>query len=180
MRCIRALACFAGLLPAAALHAAPVYGGRGHHPRLRHPASDSYVNGTLRASQPNYYWLFSGSNQGILTDTHPDAPFTNAANLYTALAAAGRTFGGLVGAHPRADSLYHDGTNYAVRHVPWPGFSNVPAGLTESFTTGRPAAAHSRGRRHCRRSRGIVFISPSQAGEPRAARLTASIFRKLC
>ncbi len=108
---------------------------------------NTYINGTLRAegadltsyglqhpSQPNYYWLFSGSNQGIVIDTHPAVPFSAESNLYTTLIAAGKTFGGFVDAYPGADQLYQDSNNYAVRHVPWLGFTNIPQGITKSFT----------------------------------------------
>ncbi|MGH8047440.1 MAG: alkaline phosphatase family protein [Chthoniobacterales bacterium] len=108
-----------------------------------------YINGTLRPqganitggfgiqhpSQPNYYWLFSGSNQGIVADTPPIAPFISAPNLQGALASAGRGFAGYLDAWTTGADLYTDTTNYAVRHVPWLGFSNVPVNVSIPFTS---------------------------------------------
>ncbi|MEO6053174.1 MAG: alkaline phosphatase family protein [Chthoniobacterales bacterium] len=111
--------------------------------------SASYINTVLRPesanitqsygvqhpSQPNYYWLFSGSNQGITTDTAPTAPVYSTPNLYTSLTAAGQSFGGYVDAYPGPTNLYSDTDNYVTRHVPWLGFTNVPANLTQPFTS---------------------------------------------
>lgn len=114
-----------------------------------------FINGVLRAggadmtrsyslqhpSQDNYYWLFSGSNQEIADDKAPDAPFTNAPNLYTELAVEGQSFGGYIDAFPGTNNLYTNsgsvvnGVNYVTRHVPWLGFSNVPGFVSQNFTT---------------------------------------------
>lgn len=110
-------------------------------------ANAPYINGTLRPqsanitgafgiqhpSQPNYYWLFSGSNQGIVEDTHPTGPFISAPNLYTALTTAGLTFSGYLDHYKTGDDLYKDTDNYAVRHVPWLGFINVPDSVSIPF-----------------------------------------------
>jgi hypothetical protein len=148
------LASLAGLLAVVSpLRAVPLYDhvvvvmleNHGYSEVLTGPAP--YLNGTLRVqganitgafgiqhpSQPNYYWLFSGSNQGIVSDTPPTAPFIAAPNLYSALAAEGRTFGGYMDDFHSGDDPYTDTTNYAVRHVPWLGFSNVPAGVSIPF-----------------------------------------------
>ena len=114
-----------------------------------------FLNGVLRAggadmtqsyslqhpSQDNYYWLFSGANQGVAYDTAPTAPFTNAPNLYTEITSAGKTFAGYLDAYPGAAKLYAgggrvvNGVDYVTRHVPWLGFSNVPAKVSRDFTT---------------------------------------------
>jgi len=120
------------------------------------PATDTskapYINNTLRKeganltrmfgeehnSQGNYFWLFSGSNQGVaFRDGIPDGRFI-APNLGTALISSGRSFKGYsedlpaigseeffgpVGAKPK-DRLY------ARKHVPWVSFKNVPHGDT--------------------------------------------------
>jgi len=113
-----------------------------------------FINGVLRAngadmtqsyslqhpSQDNYYWIFSGSNQGIYDDKAPSAPFTNSPNLYTELAAAHKTFSGYIDAFPGVRNLYEGQTPgatnllYVTRHVPWLGFSNVPSSISHDFT----------------------------------------------
>jgi len=113
-----------------------------------------FINGVLRdggadmiqsyslqhPSQDNYYWLFSGSNQGIAKDTAPSAPFTNAPNLYTELTAAHKSFAGYIDAFPGIRNLYEGQTPgatnllYVTRHVPWLGFSNVPVSISRDFT----------------------------------------------
>lgn len=112
-------------------------------------AGATYINGTLRPnsanitgsyglqhpSQPNYYWLFSGYNQGITTDTPPSSPVYSTPNLYTVLTSQGLTFGGYAEYYPGQANQYNDSTNYAVRHVPWLGFSNIPSNLTQDFTS---------------------------------------------
>jgi hypothetical protein len=152
MRSPLLLACLAGLL-ASPLRAVPLYDhvvvvvleNHGYDQILAGPAP--WINGTLRPqganitgafgiqhpSQPNYYWLFSGSNQGIVSDTPPTAPFIAAPNLATSLAAAGRAFRGYLDDFHAGDDLYTDTTNYAVRHVPWLGFSNVAASVSRPF-----------------------------------------------
>ena len=129
-----------------------------------------FINGVLRAggadmtqsyslqhpSQDNYYWLFSGDNQGVASDylgptfspTNATlSPFTSAPNLYTELAQAKKSFGGYLDAYPGANNIYAagvttNGVNYVVRHVPWLGFKNVPAAkVTHNFTTFGTTAA---------------------------------------
>jgi acid phosphatase len=162
MRPLRAIACLGGLLLAAAfpLRAIPAYdhvvvvvlenhsyqeildGPAAWLNRLRtQGANITGAYGIQHPSQPNYYWLFSGSNQGILDDTPPPAPFTSAPNLYTALAAAGRSFAGYLDGWTSGTSLYADTTNYAVRHAPWLGFANVPVEQVSLPFTAFPQSA---------------------------------------
>jgi len=131
-----------------------------------------FINGYLRAggaditqsyslqhpSQPNYYWLFSGSNQGIandylaptfLSNNSVMSPFTNAPNLSTELTGIKKTFGGYLDAYPGASNIYSGNTVggivYVPRHVPWLGFSNVPVNVTRNFQTfGTTAASFSK------------------------------------
>lgn len=110
--------------------------------------SQSY--GLQHPSQPNYYWLLSGSNQGIVTDNAPAYGTINAPNLYTALDAKGLTFSGYLDAYPGANNLLSDTTvagnignqtgntsqiSYVPRHAPWLGFSNIPVSVSKDFTT---------------------------------------------
>ncbi len=103
-------------------------------------------------SQGNYYWLFSGSNQGVgFIDEvpvdcaiRPEAtyctegdgyPFT-ASNLGQQLIAKGLSFKGYSQSLPEIGSMVHKtyyGPNnnrvlYGRKHVPWTSFSNVPNG----------------------------------------------------
>ncbi|CAN5714399.1 phosphatidylinositol-3-phosphatase [soil metagenome] len=114
--------------------------------------------GLQHPSQPNYYWLFSGANQGIASDDSPLAPSYTAPNLYSSLAATpgGLTFGGYVDGYPGAGNLYPtsatgyqvevagnignetSGTStisYVSRHVPWLGFTGIPTEVTHDFST---------------------------------------------
>ncbi len=120
--------------------------------------------GLQHPSQPNYYWTFSGSNQGITTDGPPillDGTNTinsTAPNLYTELRSLSspKTFAGYVeGYTGEADFRAPNGTirflgtiasqegvigelANVVRHIPWAGFANVPEGVTASFTSFGP------------------------------------------
>lgn len=116
--------------------------------------------GLQHPSQPNYYWLFSGSSQGITTDAAPikvdgtNTVNSTARNLYTELQALRRpkTFAGYVEGYsgvadlsaPNGSFLF-DGTiasagdttgklENVVRHIPWAGFANVPQTVTAAFT----------------------------------------------
>lgn len=115
--------------------------------------------GLQHPSQPNYYWLFSGSNQGITTDVPPitangtNTVSSSAPNLYTELQAlpAPKTFVGYVEGYAGPSSLTQgtftfNGTMASsgnatgelanvVRHMPWTGFSNVPESVSQSFSS---------------------------------------------
>jgi hypothetical protein len=107
-------------------------------------ASAAYINGTLKAeganltrmyaeehhSQGNYFWLFSGSNQGVgFHNTIPSTFFTMS-NLGSQLIAAGRSFKGYSQGLPSIGSTVHQQGDYARKHVPWISFSNIPNGTT--------------------------------------------------
>ena len=117
--------------------------------------------GEQHPSQPNYFWLFSGSNQGITSDdpywTGTAGPVFNSDNLYTALeqkfppssSQPSNFFGGYVDSGTNKPvGNYYDVTkpvknNYANRHVPWLGFTNInngdPAGITKDFGSAFPS-----------------------------------------
>ena len=103
-------------------------------------ASFTDAHGVTHPSQPNYLALFSGSTQGVTSDTcpPPGSPYA-AANLASELTAAGLSFGGYAENLP-ADHLACTATGgYARKHVPWVDFSNVPAADTHglaAFPTG--------------------------------------------
>lgn len=136
-------------------------------------SSAPYINNTLvtggvlinnafgeqHPSQPNYFWLFSGSNQGINYDhaywpSNAPGPVFDAPNLYTALeSTVGKQvpdfFGGYVdsGTTTPVTNYYQDTDNYANRHVPWLGFTNInngkPAAITKDFGSQFPTSDYS-------------------------------------
>jgi hypothetical protein len=138
--------------------------GNGDAPYINMLASEGALFtqsfGLEHHSQGNYYWLFSGSNQGVgfidevpvPCEDRPDAtyctegggyPFT-ASNLGQQLIAKGLSFKGYSESLPEigstvpktyyGDDPEHDPENprilYARKHVPWISFSNVPNGTT--------------------------------------------------
>ena len=116
----------------------------------RRTSKAPYINLTLRReganltrmfgeehnSQGNYFWLFSGSNQGVgFRDGIPDVPI-QAPNLGTALIGSGRSFKGYCEDLPEIGSTEffwpvgakHDKRRYARKHAPCVSFTNVPNG----------------------------------------------------
>jgi len=110
--------------------------------------------GEQHPSQPNYLWLFSGSNQGVNNDSFywpngSPGPVFEAPNLYTALetmfsGTSTSFFGGYIdsgnGTPPAPipltkEELYRNNGNYANRHVPWLAFTNIPISVTMDFGT---------------------------------------------
>jgi acid phosphatase len=114
-----------------------------------------YINNVLKAeganltqafgeehySQGNYFWLFSGDNQGVgFEDKIPDSsipgyPFETP-NLGSQLIAKGLTFKGYAESLPAIGSTVDETRDesgtwiYARKHVPWISFANVPDGTT--------------------------------------------------
>lgn len=101
-----------------------------------------FLNGVLRAdgasltrmfaeehhSEGNYFWLFSGSNQGVgFEDKMPRHPF-DTPNLGASLIRAGRTFAGYAEDLPAIGSQAKTSGLYARKHIPWVSFTNVPDG----------------------------------------------------
>lgn len=72
-------------------------------------------------SEPNYLALFSGSTQGLTSDT---CPLTfHSRSLETELRAAGRTFAGYSEELQAIGSMVCASEEYARKHVPWTDFS---------------------------------------------------------
>lgn len=101
------------------------------------PYINSLINGTSSAnftqsyglthpSQPNYIMLFSGSKQGVLTDSDPSTfPFTTP-NLGASLLANSFTF---IGYSEDLPSVGFNGTtsgDYARKHSPWINWQDAP------------------------------------------------------
>lgn len=83
-------------------------------------------------SQPNYLDLFSGSNQGITSDSCPHT--FDADNAGAQLIAAGLTFTGYSEDLPSPGSTTCTTGDYARKHAPWVNFSNVPAEDNQPFS----------------------------------------------
>jgi acid phosphatase len=84
-------------------------------------------------SEPNYLALFSGSTQGVTSDSCPET--FGAANLASELIAAHRTFTGYAESLPPQGVSVCSSGEYARKHVPWADFTNVPPSAAKSFTS---------------------------------------------
>jgi len=110
-------------------------------------SSAPYINNTLKAgganltqsyglthpSEPNYYMLFSGSNQGRTDDSCVSVGSISAPNLASELIAAGQTWKSYNESLPSQGSTTCSSGNYAQKHNPWFGFSNVPTNTAMTF-----------------------------------------------
>ncbi|WP_406385813.1 alkaline phosphatase family protein [Streptomyces sp. NBC_01618] len=106
-----------------------------------------YINHTLKAggadltrsfalthpSEPNYYMLFSGSDQGRAKDRCTGVGSLTAPNLAAELITAGKTWASYNESLPRQGSTVCGSGYYTQRHTPWFGFSNVPAGTAKTM-----------------------------------------------
>ncbi|MEV5505538.1 alkaline phosphatase family protein [Streptomyces orinoci] len=84
-------------------------------------------------SQPNYYALFSGDTQGVTDDSCVDIGFSDAPNLASELADAGKSWGSYNESLPSEGSTVCRSGDYAQKHNPWFGFSNVPLSSAHTF-----------------------------------------------
>ncbi|MEV4560161.1 alkaline phosphatase family protein [Kitasatospora sp. NPDC049285] len=110
-------------------------------------SSAPYLNNTIKAgganltqsyglthpSEPNYYMLFSGSNQGRTDDSCVSVGSINKPNLASELIAAGKTWGSYNETLPSQGSTVCSSGKYAQKHNPWFGFSNVPTNTAYTF-----------------------------------------------
>jgi phosphatidylinositol-3-phosphatase len=83
-------------------------------------------------SQPNYLALFSGSTQGLTSDSCPHT--YSSANLGQELIAAGKTFIGYSESMPSDGYTGCTSGRYARKHNPWVNFTNVPASANLRYT----------------------------------------------
>ncbi len=97
-------------------------------------------------SEGNYFWLFSGSNQGVgFQDVIPDEknsstyPFS-ASNLGEQLLRKGLTFKGYSEDLPEIGNTVAHSGNYARKHVPWISFGNIPNGSSADSSCNLPFA----------------------------------------
>ncbi len=84
-------------------------------------------------SQPNYFTLFSGDTQGITGDSCFTPGFSSAPNLASELADAGKTWASYNETLPSQGSTVCNSGDYAQKHNPWFGFSNVPTSSAMTF-----------------------------------------------
>ena len=103
-------------------------------------ASFNQSFGLTHPSQPNYIMLYSGSNQGVLSDSDPSTfPFTSA-NLGASLLSNSLTFKGYSEDLP---SVGYNGSvsgNYARKHNPWVNWQNattngIPSTSNQPFSS---------------------------------------------
>jgi len=94
-------------------------------------ASFTRMFGEEHNSQGNYFWLFSGSNQGVgFKDEVPQTPLL-ASSLGEQLIGAGRSFKGYAEDLPAiGDASVTAAPHYARKHVPWVSFAHLPNGKT--------------------------------------------------
>jgi phospholipase C len=118
-------------------------------------ASAPYINDVLRQeganlthmfaeeheSEGNYFWLFSGSNQGVgykdvipSKKTHKIYPFRTS-NLGQQLIEKKLTFRGYAEGLPGTGSSVAKAGYYVRKHVPWISFGNIPQGSNPSSST---------------------------------------------
>jgi len=118
-------------------------------------ASAPYINNILREeganlthmyaeeheSEGNYFWLFSGSNQGVgykdvipSKKTHKIYPFRTS-NLAQQLIEKKFTFRGYAEDLPTTGSTVAKAGHYARKHVPWISFGNIPQGTNPESST---------------------------------------------
>ncbi|GAA2300520.1 acid phosphatase [Streptomyces caniferus] len=84
-------------------------------------------------SQPNYYALFSGDTQGVTDDSCVTPGFSNAPNLASEVTAAGKSWASYNESLPSEGSTTCKSGNYAQKHNPWFGFSNVSTNSAHTF-----------------------------------------------
>jgi hypothetical protein len=82
-------------------------------------------------SEPNYLALFSGSTQGLTSDSCPHT--FSAANLGQELIGAGLGFAGYSESMPSAGYTGCTSGTYARKHNPWVNFTNVPSADNLTF-----------------------------------------------
>ncbi|HEX5121325.1 MAG TPA: alkaline phosphatase family protein [Pseudonocardiaceae bacterium] len=92
--------------------------------------ADSFA--VTHPSQPNYVALFSGSTQGLTSDSCPHTFTAN--NVGNQLRAAGFSFTGYSEGLPADGSTVCTSGEYARKHSPWTNFSDLPATVNTKFS----------------------------------------------
>jgi hypothetical protein len=103
-----------------------------------HAALFTHSYGLTHPSQPNYLYLFSGSNQGVTNDNQPTSVFTTP-NLGAQLLNRGLTFKGYSDSLPFVGFTGASSGGYARKHSPWVNWQgrgryDLPATVNQPFT----------------------------------------------
>jgi phosphatidylinositol-3-phosphatase len=105
-------------------------------------ASLTRMFGEEHTSQGNYFWLFSGSNQGVGFDDLVPRATTKASNLGGQLIRKGLSFKGYAESLPASGSLVNfvpigcsHTCIYGRKHVPWISFADLPNGPVPTAST---------------------------------------------
>lgn len=104
------------------------------------PGNALFVNsfGMTHPSQPNYLYLFSGTNQGVTDNKLPAAAPFKTPNLGAELLKAGYTFAGYSEDLPSQGSTVEYYGSYARKHSPWvhwqgTGTNQIPSSCNKPF-----------------------------------------------
>jgi len=106
-------------------------------------ANFTHMFGEEHYSEGNYFWLFSGSNQGVgyldkIPDKNtPNYPFIST-NLASELINKNLTFKGFSESLPSVGYKGNTKGMYVRKHVPWISFGNVPNGRTVATSSNLP------------------------------------------
>ncbi len=96
-------------------------------------ASFTNSHAITHPSEPNYLALFSGSTQGVTSDSCPHT--FSGANLGSELTGAGLSFTGYSESMPSDGYAGCASGEYARKHNPWVNFSNVPSAGNRTFAS---------------------------------------------
>ena len=112
--------------------------GSTHAPYLNRLAARganlTHSYGLTHPSQPNYLALFSGSTQGVTSDTCPQR-FPKTENLGHQLRTAGFSFAGYAESLPKVGFTGCGSGRYERKHNPWVDFTNLPASVNRPFSS---------------------------------------------
>lgn len=100
----------------------------------RQGANFTDAHGVAHPSQPNYLALFSGSTQGVTSDSCPHT-YAGTGNLGAQLVAAGLDFAGYSESLPEAGYTGCRSGNYVRKHNPWVNFTNVPGSANQPWSS---------------------------------------------
>ncbi|HYV34529.1 MAG TPA: alkaline phosphatase family protein [Gemmataceae bacterium] len=140
-------------------------------------------------SEGNYFWMFSGSNQGVgfrdvipTEKNNPNYPFKTP-NLGAALIAKGLSFKGYSEDLPEIGSKVNfappkaKGQPYARKHVPWISFANVPHGNTVETSSHLRFKDFPTDPAQFKNLPTVAFVIPNQNNDMHNGQLDASIVK---
>ena len=157
---------------------------KGYDQIIANPAA-IYINDVLRReganftqfyaeehySEGNYFWLFSGDNQGVgyldripSATSRADYPFRED-NLGQQLIAKGLSFKGYSESLPRIGFGGDRHGLYARKHVPWISFANVPNGASDANSVNLRFADFPADPLQYASLPTVAFVIPNQAND---------------